>query len=161
MCLLGGEAANTRGDVAAFLELVFGISSLSLATVYLHPSIQLFFPPAYASLHPLMHPLVHRSSTHPPPGTPAPQVGQLLSPFCTDFYELGPLQGPKVSVRSPVWPRPETRAPPQPWPAISGGHRCPLLPTPGPRALGAGELSCFPGELTAHECLEPVVSLKV
>lgn len=93
-----------------------------------------------------MHPLVHRSSVHPLPATPAPQVGQLLSPFCIDFYELGPLQRPKVSVGSPFWPRPETHAPPRPWPAISQGRRCPLPPTPGPRALGAGELSCFPGE---------------
>lgn len=46
MCLIGSEAANTRGEVATFLELVFGTSSLSLATVYLHPSIQLFFLPA-------------------------------------------------------------------------------------------------------------------
>ena len=144
MCLSGGEAANTRGEVAAFLELVFGISSLSLATVYLHPSIQLFFPPAYASIHPLMHPLVHRSSTHPPPGTPAPQVGQLLSPFCTDFYELGPLQEPKVSVRSPVWPRPETRAPPQPWPAISGGHRCPLPPHTWAQSSGCWRAELLP-----------------
>lgn len=103
-----------------------------------------------------MYPLIHRSSIRPPPATLAPQVGQLLSPFGIDLYEPGPLQRPKVLVGSPFWPRPETRAPPPPWPAICRGRRCPLPPTPGPRALGAGELSCFPGEPGAHGLPEGV-----
>ena len=57
MCLIGSEAANTRGEVAAFLELVFGISSLSLATV-LSPSIHPTVLPSSLD-HPSMLPSTH------------------------------------------------------------------------------------------------------
>lgn len=131
MCLIGSEAANTRGEVAAFLELVFGISSLSLATVYLHPSIQPFFLPALTILlcfRPPTNAPTRPSVIHPPPswyssppGGPAPSC----LPSALTFMSWVPFKD-RVSVRSPVWPRPETRAPPPPWPAISGGYRCPL-----------------------------------
>lgn len=84
------------------MELLFDLSPLSRAYVYLHPSIH---PSNHSSfkLLPSVCPSTYPCSPTnvpvgpaiiicPPPTNPFSQVGQLLSWFCTHVYELSPIK---------------------------------------------------------------------
>lgn len=147
MCLAEGKALNTISKVVTFTELMFVISSFSLAasSPSIHPSNCSSFKPLTIRLSTHLctcSPIHHPSA--PPPTHPSSQVGKLPPPFCAHAYELGPL--PRQLVTSPVWPS-QSPVPPPGWHQYLPGAP---LPAPQARALCAGKPGCLPGEPRAQ-----------